>query len=588
MYERNAIVIDRFFTDLFGYGQTNNLKRNYLNYCDLIEKLKRYQEVSNSENNMMVEFEKVANDIKEIQKMQESYYRRCLKLQETRRNLFDNLEDSADVLKKRFDKINEELSKNNSDTELNIENFISKIAEFGDKSDNRTQCGRERRIIENEYQKSLQNTTENYKKIDLKYITKAKEILKQNDVSDIKEQIRLEILKNGQKEKVAFNMDVIDKTIDIVTEIEMKKIEVFVSIYEKTGRLLNEIKNDSVKIERHEKFAIDSKSKLDFMSKFIEYIIAFLDNERLNIVGGEKEHKKLMNNACINFENDLVQIKNLYEIVVKEISGRATKKMYKDLYKPEYVQELIEDEKQFEKSISKLNVVGTIIYPDYWRLDGMQKIFEQFKKIVTETYKRDLGEYEPIYIGIDNAPPKAEQYDPSQDNDNWEIEDDGFDFGGKKQYQEDDEEEYEEDEEENTDEEEFEDEENDTDEEYDDTEDEEEIELDDEEDYEDEENEEDNEDFYEDEEEEESDDNDFYADVEEDDDEISEYEYDDEDKVIDEILGFGGNDKSEKKQSNFYDDEDDEDDEIDFNWDDDEEEEELPKAKKIKAVKRKK
>ena len=31
MYERNAIVIDRFFTDLFGYGQTNNLKENYLN-----------------------------------------------------------------------------------------------------------------------------------------------------------------------------------------------------------------------------------------------------------------------------------------------------------------------------------------------------------------------------------------------------------------------------------------------------------------------------------------------------------------------------------------------------------------------------
>ena len=463
MYERNAIVIDRFFTDLFGYGQTNNLKENYLNYCDLIEKLKRYQEVSNSENDMMVEFEKVANDIKEIQKMQESYYRRCLKLQETRRNLFDNLEDSADVLKKKFDKINDELSKNNSDIELNIENFINKIAEFGDKSDNRTQCGRERRIIENEYQKALQNTTENHKKIDLKYIAKAKEILKQNDVSDIKDQIRLNILKNGQKEKVAFNMDVIDKTIDIVTEIEMKKIEVFVSVYEKTGRLLNEIKNDSVKIERHEKFATDSKSKLDFMSKFIEYIIAFLDNERLNIVGGEKEHKKLMNEACKNFENDLIQIKNLYEIVIKEVSGRATKKMYKDLYNPEYVQELIEDEKQFEKSISKLNVVGTIIYPDYWRLEGMQKIFEQFKKIITETYKKDLDEYEPIYVGIENTVPKAEQYDPSQDNDNWEIEDDGFNFDGKKYYQEDDEE-HEEDEEENTDDEEFEDEENDTDE----------------------------------------------------------------------------------------------------------------------------
>lgn len=579
MYERNAIVIDRFFTDLFGYGQTNNLKGNYLNYCDLIEKLKRYQEVSNSENNMMVEFEKVANDIKDIQKIQESYYKRNLKLQETRRGLFDNLEDSADVLKKKFDKINEELNKNNLDMELNIENFINKISEFGDKSDNRTQCGRERRIIENEYQKSLQNTTENYKKIDLKIVSKAKEILKQNDDSDIKEQIRLEILKNGQKEKVAFNMDVIDKTIEIVTEIEMKKIEVFVSTYEKTGRLLNEIKNDSVKIERHEKFATDSKSKLDFMSKFIEYIIAFLDNERLNIVGGEKEHKKLMNEACKNFEDDLVQIKNLYEIIIKEISGRATKKMYKDLYKPEYVQELVEDEKQFEKSISKLNVVGTIIYPDYWRLEGMQKIFEQFKKIVTETYKKDLMEYEPIYIGVENNPPKVEQYDPSQDNDNWEIEDDGFNFDSKNKYQEDEEEEYENDEQDI--EEDY--EENDEDE-QEENEEEDIEETEEDEFYEDDdidENDDSEEEFYDEEEE----DSDFYTE-EEDDDEISEYEYDDEDKVIDEILGFGGNDKSEEKKSDFYEENDDE---IDFNWDEEEEEEEeLPKNKKTKAVRKKK
>lgn len=561
MYERNAIVIDRFFTELFGYGQTNNLKINYLNYCDLIEKFKRYQEISNNENNMMIEFEKVANDIKEIQKMQESYYKRNLKLQETRKNLFDNLDDSADSLKKKFEKINEELNKNNLEIQENVNKFVNKISEFGDKSDNRTQCGRERRIIENEYQKSLQNTSENYKKIELKYVSKAKEILKQNDYSDIKEQIRLDVLKNGQKEKVAFNMDVINKTIEIVTEIEMKKIEVFVSTYEKTGRLLNEIKNDNVKIERHEKFVIDSKNKLDFISKFIEYIIAFLDNERLNIVGGEKEHKKLMTEACKNFDKDLIQIKNLYEILVREISGRATKKMYKDLYRPEYVQELLEDEKQFEKSISKLNVVGTIIYPDYWRLEGIQKIFEQFKKIITETYKKDLLEYEPIYIGIDEENNDEEK---KVSSDNWEIEDEGFDFDKKDDYEDD----YDFNEDDKVEDE----EENEEDDEY-----EEEIDDEAEENLEEiEENE-----FYE------EDDDDFYTKEYEDDDEISEYEYDDEDKVIDEILGFGENKKTEKKQSDFYNEEEDDDDEMDFYWEE-EEEEELPKNKKSKVLRKKK
>ena len=103
-----------------------------------------------------------------------------------------------------------------------------------------------------------------------------------------------------------------------------------------------------------------------------------------------------MSEACKNLEQDLEQIRNLYTLLTKEISGKVTKKMYKDLYHSEYLYDLEEQEKEFENNISRLNVIGTVIYPDYWRLEGMQKIFASFKNSVVDIYGRDLSEYEPI------------------------------------------------------------------------------------------------------------------------------------------------------------------------------------------------
>ena len=102
--------------------------------------------------------------------------------------------------------------------------------------------------------------------------------------------------------------------------------------------------------------------------------------------------------ACNNMENDLVEIQNLYSLLIKEINGKASKKLYKELYNVDYLNELKEQEVQFEKNISKLNMVGTVIYPDYWRLEGMKKIFDTFKTIMTDTYEVDLSEYEPMDI----------------------------------------------------------------------------------------------------------------------------------------------------------------------------------------------
>ena len=398
MYERNAIVIDRYFSSIFGYDKKNNIKVNGNNYLELVDVLEKYQNASEIENNIMDEFEKIANRIKEIQKKQDGLNKKALKYFESRKSLFDNLDEDEDELKKEFSKIESEIKINETEIRDNAERFVQEIKEFNEKSEIRSNCGRERRVIENEYQKILNLTTENYNNILKEKLREMKKFLKSEDKEEIKEQMKENIQKNGAKEKVPFDSNVINKAIDTSLYIEGKKAEILLSIYDKTTKLLEEIKNDTVKIAKHKKQVKDSKSKLEFLNVISEYIILFLDNERMNTIGGESEHQKVMSEACSNLQNDLIEIQNMYSLLIKEINGKASKKLYKELYNIEYLNELKEQELRFEKDIRKINMSGTVIYPDYWRIEGMQKIYDTFKNLMTDVYEVDLSEFEPLDI----------------------------------------------------------------------------------------------------------------------------------------------------------------------------------------------
>ena len=346
----------------------------------------------------MVEYEKIASEIKEIQRRQDGLNKKTLKYFEKRKDLFENLDEDEENLKKDFDEIEAEIRINESEIKDNSEKFIQEIKEFNEKSEIRNKCGRERRIIENDYQKILNITIDNFNNIPKEKLKQIKFFIKTEDKEQIKNQMKENITKNGAKEKVPFDANVINKAIDTSLYIEGKKTEILLSIYEKTKKLIEEIRNDTVKIEKHKKHVKDSKSKLEFLSVITEYIILFLDNERMNTIGGEAEHKKVMNEACENLQNDLIEIQNMYSLLIKEINGKTTKKIYKELYNIDYLNELKEQEHKFEKNISKLNMTGAIIYPDYWRIEGMQKIYDTFRSIITDVYEVDLSEFEPLDI----------------------------------------------------------------------------------------------------------------------------------------------------------------------------------------------
>ncbi len=398
MYERNAIVVDRYFSNIFGYDKKNNIKVNKDNYFELVDTLEKYQSASEIENNIMDEFERIASKIKEIQKKQEVLNKRTLKLFDSRKVLFESLDEDEENLKKEFEKIEVNLKINENEIKDNSDRFVEEIKEFNEKSEIRSKCGRERRIIENEYQKILNVTVDNYNNIIKDKLREIKAFIKNEDKEETKEQMKENIMKNGAKEKVPFDTNVINKAIDTSLYIEGKKVEILLSIYDKTSKLLSEIKNDTVKIEKHKKQVKDSKSKLEFLNVVTDYIIMFLDNERMNTMGGKTEHEKIMSEACDNLQNDLIEIQNMYSILIKEINGKATKKIYKQLYNIDYLNRLKEQEFQFEKNISKLNMSGTVIYPDFWRVEGMQKIYDVFRNLITDVYEVDLSEFEPLDI----------------------------------------------------------------------------------------------------------------------------------------------------------------------------------------------
>ncbi len=392
MYERNAVIIERYFGNMFGYNIRNNIKRNFDNYCELVEAAESYKNCTEEEEEIIIEYDIIANKIRDIQKKQENLNKENIELQGERNNFFENIDEDANIIQKKLDKVNNDIKKIDEEIQENAINFINVVAEFNEKSIIRDKCGKRRRAVEIDYNKKLNETLDNYKNIDLNLEKRAKQFI-ELDTSEIENELKNEILKNGENEKIPFQKDVIKCAITLSIDNQKKETDILANIYEKTNKLFSEIKNNNLKLEKHKKIIMDSNSKISFISALKEYVIQFLDNERLAVVNGENEYNKLMKDACKNLKNDLVQINNLYTLLLKEISKKATKKTYTDLYNIEYLKKLEKNAEEFEHEVKKLKLPVAVINPNYWRIEGMKKIYSIFNKCVTENYNRDLKEF---------------------------------------------------------------------------------------------------------------------------------------------------------------------------------------------------
>ena len=98
MYERSAIVLERYFDKIFGKNKENNLKTNYGNYTRIIEKLKEYQRIIEEEEKIIRKFDEVAVEMEKIQKEQSEIHESNLEMENERNKLFNDLGENPNTV----------------------------------------------------------------------------------------------------------------------------------------------------------------------------------------------------------------------------------------------------------------------------------------------------------------------------------------------------------------------------------------------------------------------------------------------------------------------------------------------------------
>lgn len=508
MYERSAIVLEKYFNKIFGFNEKNNLKNLYNSYKNIIEETCKYQEIIEEEEKQIEQFDQIANEIRNIQQEQKKLYKSNIKLEEDRNKLFDDLDEDPALLEKKLEKIGQTILSNNERLEELKNGFTENLNEFNERQKERNKCSKARRIEEGTHIQLIEELKKELQEIDVNKIKELKQFASAETLDDIKKEIAEIMISNGKDEKVKFNEDVVEKSVNARTKIAQKEAESYILVYDKTKRLLNEIENEDIKLDKYQKTLRDVSVKLEFLKAEKEYIVSFLDNERMTAINGLKAHKVMMAEACEKFELDIEQFENLYQLVLREIAGKSTKKAYNELYNKEYLKNIEEKEKNFEEAINNIKLkAGTIINSNYWRIDGIKNIYEVFQNEITTKFGKDLSEYqleeleeeiedepeEPIYEDLDD-----ENYENDEELLSYDFpeEDDESEVDEEEEYFDDDDDEY-------------------ADDEYADDEDDEDLEEDDEEFFDD-----DDEDYYEEDSDEDEEDDDSFFDDDEEDEEV--------------------------------------------------------------------
>ena len=393
MYERSAIVLEKYFNNIFGFNQKINLKVLYKNYKEMMEEIQKYQSILEEEDKIIVQFDEVANKIRNVQQEQKKIYKDNMKLEEQRNQLFDSLDEEPTVIEEKLKKIEEITDKNNKRLQELRTGFIEALTKFSDKQKERNKYSRARRTEEKEYIKVTEKGKKDISEIDINVLKNIKRFYNSENDEEKNEIIEI-MVNNGKDEKVEFSRDVIENAVNIRNKIAKDEAFCYMTIYDRTKKILSEVNGDEIKLDKYQKVLRDTSVKLSFLKAKKNYIVSFLDNERMTAIYGPKVHKKLMAEACENFELDMEQFDNLYELILREISGKATKKAYKELYNKEYLKNIREKERKFEREINSIKInAGTIINSNYWRIEEIKNIYEVFQKEVSEKFEKDLSEF---------------------------------------------------------------------------------------------------------------------------------------------------------------------------------------------------
>lgn len=423
MYERSAIVLERYFENIFGFNKENNLKTNCQNYDQIVKIIKDYKNTTEEEEKVISKFDEVATKIEEIQRKQSKLHESNVELEEQRNKLFNDLGENPSTLDEKLEKIEDKIEKNNEELKELRSLYVNAMVLFTERQKERNKHARVRRTVESDYLNQIKNANKSFESIDKIDVKKVQDFIKiEND--KIEQSVLTTMTKNGESERVPFSKSVFEKAAEARIEIAKKEAELYINVYAKTKKILTEVENENIRLSKAEKLVKDTGVKLTFLEAEKEYIVLFLDNERMTAINGKKTHEILMEEACKNFDADMKQINNLYELILKETTDKATKKAYNDLYNKNYLRKIEEKEKDFEEEVTNIKVnIGTVINSNYWRIEGIKNIYKVFQEEVTEKFNKDLSEYKIEEIDEEEVLPNPNKILKRKINNNYDEED---------------------------------------------------------------------------------------------------------------------------------------------------------------------
>lgn len=393
MYERSAIVLERYLDKLFGFNKEKNLKDSFFNFKDLIEEIKEYKSMVTEEEKVLRKFDDIAKEIRAIQRLQEKLSLSNQKLEDERNKAFNAIDDNPNTIQTKLEKIEEIVQENNEQLKRLREDYIRAFVIFIEREKDRSKCSRNKKDIEANHISNINRIIRDFKDIAGQDVQRMKSFI-DSDKQAIKINIIDTMIKNGKNEKVAFDEKVISEAVDVRINISKEEAICYLTIYEKLRKLLIEMEDDNLKLDKYEKCLRDISVKLAFLKAEKEYIVEFLDNERMTAMAGAKAHQKMMEEACEDFELDIEQINNLYELILKEIAGKSTKRAYNELYNKNYLKDIQEKELSFERELTSIRLnMGAVINSNYWRIEGIKNVYEVFQKEVTDKFDKDLSDY---------------------------------------------------------------------------------------------------------------------------------------------------------------------------------------------------
>ena len=392
MYERSAIVLDRYFDNILGYSSEYNLRVNFEYFKTLVARIDEFKDAYTTEQKVIEEFNQLAEQIRNVQKTHDKTYNKAIKLEYSRNLLFNNVEEKPEEIQKCIEKIENDLDKSSEIQKELREQFVNLVVEYNEKKDYLNECIDNREEAEEKYNDALEQLKENIENINefnLEFVRNF------TGSEEIKAKLVSLMENNGKGEKVPFDPGIINAAANLGIDIAEREAACYIDMYENSLRLLDEISKDNVKLDKFRKRVKNTTVKLDFLAAEKDYLFQLLDYERITAVNGKRTHAKLMEEAIANLKKDVAQIDNLYELIIREIATKSTKKGYKELYNKSYLIEMTNYEEKFKEEKNKVNLsVGTILNSDFWRIEGIKNIYTVFYNDVTEVFGRDLDEFD--------------------------------------------------------------------------------------------------------------------------------------------------------------------------------------------------